>query len=161
MKLAEIPAREAERLADLHSLDMLDTEPEPRFEAIVDLAQAVFDVPRVFISLVDTDRMWWKAKRGVGDLPEAPRDIGFCSHSINEGDCMVVEDATKDDRFADNPFVTGEFNLRFYAGSRMYGPAGEPIASFAIVDTEPRQFSERDRDLLTRFARLVEIELAC
>src|SRR4051794_16978834 len=152
MKLAEIPTREAERLDDLRSLNMLDTEPEPRFEAIVDLAEAVFEVPRVFISLVDTDRMWWKAKRGVGDMPQAPRDIGFCSHSINEAECMVVEDATKDERFADNPFVTGDFNLRFYAGSVVHGPSGEPIGSFAIVDTKPRHFSRHNQEVLERFA---------
>jgi GAF domain-containing protein len=159
MKLAPVPADEAQRMAGLTALNILDTPREPRFDHIADLAAAVFEVPRVFITLVDSDRMWFKATSGVGDLESAPRDVGFCSHTILEPEALVIPDAAADERFSDNPFVTGEFNLGFYAGVPIRGSNGEAVGAVALVDTQPRELSDKQLGLLKKFAALVEIEL--
>ena len=159
MKLAPIPADETDRITDLTALSILDTPREPRFDHIAELAAAVFEVPRVFITLVDRDRMWFKATCGVGELDSAPRDVGFCSHAILEPEALVIPDAAADPRFADNPFVTGDFQLRFYAGVPIHGPTGKAVGAVALVDTTPREFSAKQLGLLKKFAALVETEL--
>lgn len=159
MKTAPIPANEAERMADLLALGLLDTPREPRFDTIADLAADVFDMPRVFVTLVDRERMWWKAISGFeGDA--ASRDLGFCSHAILEPDVMVVPDAAEDPRFADNPFVTGDFGLRFYAGVPIHGASGQPVGALGLVDTKPRQFSDADTSRLRKFGALLDAQLA-
>jgi GAF domain-containing protein len=159
MKTAPIPADEVDRLADLRALNLLDTPREPRFDSIADLVADVFEVPRVFVTLVDTDRMWFKTTVGIEGIEGAPRDIGFCSHAIAEPDSLVIPNAEKDARFADNPFVTGDFHLRFYAGVPIHGPGGKPVGALGLVDTEPREFSSKDLARLRKFAALVETEL--
>jgi GAF domain-containing protein len=159
MKVAPIPADEVDRLADLHALHLLDTPREPRFDNIADLVADVFEVPRVFVTLVDTDRMWFKTAVGLEGIDGAPRDIGFCSRAIAESDSLVIPNAEKDARFVDNPFVTGDFHLRFYAGVPIHGPAGQPVGALGLVDTEPREFSSKDLSRLRKFATLVETEL--
>jgi len=159
MKMAPIPTDEVDRLADLHALNLLDTPREPRFDNIADLAADVFEVPRVFVTLVDTDRMWFKATVGLEGIEGAPRDVGFCSHAIAEPDSLVIPNAEKDARFADNPFVAGDFHLRFYAGVPLHGPNGKPVGALGLVDTEPREFSSKDLARLRKFATLVEAEL--
>ena len=158
MKLAPIPTDETERLADLRTLDILDTPREPRFDNIAELAADVFEVPRVFVTLVDSERMWFKSSVGI-DRDEAPRDVGFCSHAISEPDVMVIPDAEDDERFADNPFVTGDFALRLYAGVAVHGPNGKPVGALGLVDTKPRAFSAQDVGRLKKFGALVEAEL--
>jgi GAF domain-containing protein len=159
MKTAPIPADEAARMADLHALELLDTPREARFDTVVELAADVFDVPRVFVSLVDEDRLWWKSVLGVDGIEEAPRDLGFCGHAIVEPDILVVPDATNDERFADNPFVTGDFQLRFYAGVSIHGPNGQPVGAFALVDTKAREFSAQDTERLRKFGALIDAQL--
>jgi GAF domain-containing protein len=159
MKSAPIPADEVARMADLVALQILDTPREPRFDAIAELAADVFDVPRVFVTFIDRDRMWWKSIAGFEGV-EAPRELGFCSHAIVEPDVMVVPDASQDVRFADNPFVTGDFQLRFYAGVSLHGPTGQPVGALGLVDTAPRQFTDRDAARLRKFGDLLDAELA-
>jgi GAF domain-containing protein len=103
--------------------------------------------------------MWFKATCGVGDLESAPRDVGFCSHTIVEPEALVVPDTAADPRFADNPFVTGDLRLAFYAGAPIRGPRGKAVGAFSLVDAEPREFSAKQLGLLKRFAALVEVEL--
>jgi GAF domain-containing protein len=159
MKLAPVPDDEAERIVDLQTLGLLDTPPEPRFDRLAEVVADVFEVPRVFVTLVDTDRMWFKSTFGLSGIDQTPRDVGFCSQAILEPEALVVEDATRDDRFADNPFVTGDFALRFYAGVPVHGPNGKAVGALGIVDTAPREFSARQLGLLRKFAALVETQL--
>jgi len=159
MKLAPVPADEAERIVDLHALELLDTPREPRFDRLAEVVGDVFEVPRVFVTLVDTDRMWFKSTFGLSGIDEAPRAVGFCAQAILEPEALVVQDAERDERFADNPFVTGDFNLRFYAGVPIHGPNGKAVGALGLVDTKPRQFSAKQVGLLRKFAALVETQL--
>ena len=156
---APIPTDEAERLADLKSLNILDTPPDPRFDRITDLAADVFEVPIVLIPLIDTDRQWFKSAFGVSGIDSTPRDVSFCTHAILEPEAMVIPNAAEDPRFADNPFVTGDFHLRFYAGVPIRGPKGKPIGTLCLLDTEPREFSDKQLGQLKKFAALVEAEM--
>jgi len=159
MKPAPIPADDAARVADLRALKVLDTPREQRFDRITDLTADVFGAKMCFINLVDADRQWFKSTCGLDGVSETPREPGFCAHAIFEPDAMVVPDATKDPRFADNPFVTGDFGLRFYAGAVLRGPAGKPIGTLCLVDTTPREFGARQTDQLKKFAALAQAEL--
>ena len=104
MKLAPIPTDEAERMADVHALGLLDTPREPRFDRLAELIGEVFDVPRVFITLIDTDRMWFKSTFGVDGIDGTPRDVGFCSHAILQPEAMVIADATRRRALRRQPF---------------------------------------------------------
>lgn len=159
MKSAPIPADDAERVADLKALNILDTPREARFDRITDLAADVFGVRMCFVNLIDADRQWFKSTCGLQGVDETPREPGFCAHAIFEPQTMVVPDATKDERFADNPFVTGDFGLRFYAGEVLRGPAGKPVGTLCLVDTEPHAFDARQVALLKKFAALAQAEL--
>lgn len=110
------PRNEAARLAYLRSLQVLDTEPEEACDDLVRIAAEVCGTPIALISLIDEARQWFKSKIGI-DAKETEREIAFCSHTILQHDVMVVEDATADPRFADNPLVTGDPHIRFYAGA--------------------------------------------
>jgi GAF domain-containing protein len=159
MKPAPIPTDESERLSALKALNILDTPREPRFDQITELVADVFDVPMVFLTLVDGERQWFKSTYGI-DVQATPRDVGFCAHAMLEPRTMVVSNATQDGRFADNPFVTGDFHLRFYAGAPLHGPTGKGIGALSLVDTQPRQLSERQIRQLEKFAAIVEREIA-
>ena len=159
MKPAPIPADDAERVADLHALNILDTEREERFDRITELAADVFDVKMCFVNLVDAKRQWFKSTCGLAGVDETSRELGFCAHAIFEPDVMIVRDATKDSRFSDNPFVTGDFGLRFYAGTVLHGPAGKPIGTLCLVDSVPKEFAARQANQLKKFGALVQAEL--
>ncbi len=159
MKPAPIPADDGERVADLHALNILDTKREERFDRITDLVADVFGVKMCFVNMVDARRQWFKSTCGLQGVDETPREPGFCAHAIFEPDVMIVPDATKDQRFSDNPFVTGDFGLRFYAGTVLRGPADKPVGTLCLVDTTPRDFSSRQADQLKKFAALVQAEL--
>ena len=159
MKPAPIPADDAARVADLHALNILDTKREERFDRITDLAADVFDVKLCFVNLVDAKRQWFKSCSGLEGVDETSRELGFCAHAIFEPDVMIVPDATKDSRFSDNPFVTGDFGLRFYAGTVLHGPAGKPIGTLCLVDMQPREFASKQANQLKKFGALVQAEL--
>jgi sigma-B regulation protein RsbU (phosphoserine phosphatase) len=151
-------ADEAERLADLRSLNILDTPPEERFDRIVKVAAAVFDVPISYIALIDSERQWFKARRGVCKL-ETDRKTSFCGHTIAQDEPLIVPDALLDDRFAENPMVTGDPYIRFYAGVPLEGPGGHNIATLCLADTKPRDFSSSDLAVLTGLAEMAQREL--
>ena len=134
MKTAPILGNEDARMADVHAANILNTPREERFDRLADLAKEIFGVNMALITFVDSERQWFKSACGLDEVTETPRDVGFCAHAIFEPEGMVIPDATKDPRFADNPFVTGGFGLRFYAGVPLRGPSGHGIGAFCLVD---------------------------
>ena len=131
MVKAPIPYNETDRLQDLYDYQLLDTPEEDDFNEIVRLASDICKVPISLITLVDAGRQWFKAKVGL-DTPETPRDISFCGHAMLNGEIFVVGDARKDERFHDNPLVTGQPDIRFYAGVPLVSPAAEVHAQLPV-----------------------------
>ncbi len=156
MPAAERPVDEPERLAALRALALLDTPPEDRFDRVTRLAVGLFDVPIALVSLVDSDRQWLKSCIGF-PTKETERSISFCSHAVLQPDVLVVEDATADPRFADNPAVTGEPNVRFYAGAPLHSN-GHRVGTLCVIDRRSREFTTTDRGLLRDLAAIVERE---
>lgn len=152
------PSDEAFRVEALRRLRLLDTPPEPRFDRIVRLAARLFGVRTALVSLVDSERQWFKAKVGL-EACETPRDISFCGHAILDSGGLVVEDAHHDPRFADNPLVTGPPYIRFYAGAPIHGPEGLPLGTLCLLDSGPRAFGPEERQTLKDLAAWVEREL--
>jgi diguanylate cyclase (GGDEF)-like protein len=159
MKTPPAPINEAQRLDALHSLRILDTPPEERFDRLTRLARRLFDVPQALVSLVDEDRQWFKSHSGT-EVTETPRDVSFCGHAILGDEVFVVPDACQDPRFADNPLVTGEPGIRFYAGCPLSVGSGLRIGTLCIVDYRAREFSTEDAELLQDLARMAEQELS-
>jgi len=153
-----IPEEEGIRLATLRSLNILDTAADERFDRLTRIAQRLFGVPIVAVSLVDENRQWFKSSIGLG-AAEIPRNISFCGHAILEDKVFIVEDTLKDLRFADNPVVTGPPNARFYAGKPLKATNGLKMGTFCIIDYEPREFNSNDNKILEDFAAQVENEL--
>ncbi|WP_233143776.1 sensor domain-containing diguanylate cyclase [Colwellia chukchiensis] len=151
------PQNEECRLASLHSLRILDTEPEERFDRITRLAKKLFNVPIALVSLVDKDRQWFKSANGL-NARETSRDISFCGHAIHTNETFIVEDALKDQRFYDNPLVTQAPKIRFYAGQPITSPSGENIGTLCIIDTKARRLNKQDIASLTDMAALVSNE---
>ncbi len=158
MQEPDIPGNEAERLRALRLLDILDTAPEARFDRITHLAQRLFDAPIVLISLIDTDRQWFKSRQGL-DVCETPRNISFCGHAILDDNILYVPDATRDPRFRDNPLVTGEPNIRFYAGAPLHVTSGARIGTLCLIDRRARNLSKEKLADLRHLADWVEDEL--
>ena len=159
VKKAPIPENEDARLRSLRALDVLDTEPEERFDRFTRLARRSFGVPIALVSLVDSDRQWFKSAQGL-DASETPREISFCGHAILGDGVLVVADALEDERFADNPLVTGDPSIRFYAGCPVAAPDGSKVGTLCLIDREPRVLDAEDLDLLRDLACMVEDDLA-
>jgi phosphoribosyl 1,2-cyclic phosphodiesterase/CheY-like chemotaxis protein len=153
-----VPEDEERRLAALRGLGILDTQPEERFDRLTRLVAALFDVPIALVSLVDSDRQWLKSCYGLATR-ETPREVSFCAHAILRREVMVVPDALRDPRFADNPLVIGEPRFRFYAGYPLVLPCGSCVGTLCIVDTRPHQLDEAAIQLLRDFGSLVQQEL--
>jgi phosphoserine phosphatase RsbU/P len=155
---APIPAGEAERLADLRALKILDTPPEERFDRIVRLARRVFDVPIAYIALVDDDRQWFKAKCGI-EFDSTKRDVSFCGHTILHNGPLIVPDTHEDERFRDNPLVVNPPHLRFYAGHPLKGQGGHNIGTICLAAPTPRKLTSAEQSTLADMATLAEHEL--
>jgi PAS domain S-box-containing protein len=149
---------EAERLAELHAYHVLDTEPEAAFDGLVQAAAAIAEVPTVLVSLVDTDRQWFKARLGM-DPAQLDRESAFCDHVVRSGAEMIVPDATADPRFVDNPLVTVQDGIRFYAGFPLQAPSGAVLGTLCVIDTQPRKLNEGQHDLLRTLADQVMTQL--
>ncbi|MFN3400403.1 MAG: GAF domain-containing protein [Ferrovibrio sp.] len=148
------PGNEPFRLAALHALPLLDTATEPDFDAIVQIGQALFAVPTCLVTLIDAERQWFKARIGL-DAPETPRSVSFCGHAILQEDVFVILDASQDERFHDNPLVTGPPFIRFYAGAPILLPSGYTIGTVCILGPEPRSsFDDGERGRLAQLAKL-------
>ncbi|BEV16997.1 sensor domain-containing diguanylate cyclase [Herbaspirillum sp. DW155] len=160
MRIAELPANEAARIDALHSLRILDTPREERFDRLTRLARRLFDVPMAVVTLIDVHRQWFKSCVGMGDATETSRDISFCAHAILHEDLTIVPDARLDARFAGNPQVTGEPFIRFYAGCPIRSESGFMLGTLCLVDTVPRSFDADEQCLLKDLAAMVEQEMA-
>ncbi|NOI79549.1 sensor domain-containing diguanylate cyclase [Vibrio tubiashii] len=159
MQVPDKPDNEAQRLNALEQLDILDTDSEERFDRVTRLARRLFDVPIAVVSLVDSDRQWFKSCYGI-DAQETPRDVSFCGHAILGTDPFIISDATKDERFADNPLVVGEPGVRFYAGVPLVHHDDSMLGTLCVIDTKPRQFNQEQVNDLVDLAKIVEQELA-
>jgi len=159
MQLPPIPSDEPVRLATLRSLNILDTPPEERFDRLTRLAKRLFGVPIAVVSLIDANRQWFKSCQGL-DVAETPRGTSFCGHAICGDDILLIPDATQDPRFHDNPLVTGEPYIRFYAGRPLAAANGAKLGTLCLIDSKPRVFDAEDRALLHDLANMAEQELA-
>ena len=146
---------EAERIAALRAFEIVDTLPEQSLDAVVSLASRYFGCPIALVSLLDESRQWFKARTGLG-AAETTRDVAFCNYTILQPDVFVVPDATADARFADNPLVTGDPHIRFYAGYPLTPDGTHPLGSLCVIDTQPRLFTATDRVALADFGQVVE-----
>ncbi len=159
MPAAPTPTDEPRRIAALYALNILDTEPEERFDRITRLAQRVFGVSAANFTLIDENRQWYKSSTDGSGMEDA-LETSFCAHAILDRQTTVVEDAREDERFADNPLVTGDPNVRFYAGHPVAAPGGEPLGTLCVVDHEPRSSAEFDAEALAELAAMVEAEIS-
>lgn len=159
MPAAQPPLNEAERLAALQTYDVLDTACEAAFDNIARLAARLTGCPIALVSLVDADRQWFKARHGL-TTTETPRDMAFCAHAIlDPSRPLVVEDATKDARFADSALVTGAPDIRFYAGIPLVNPDGYALGTLCIIDRKPREIDAEVLDTLAGLAQAVTTTL--
>ncbi len=152
---------EAKRLRALQSYGVLDTSPDIAFDRITQLACDLFDAPIALVSLIDEERQWFKSRQGLADC-STPRGEAFCSVAIEQGPeaVMIVEDATRDPRFADYPAVVGDLGVRFYVGAVLTSPEGYNLGTLCIIDTKPRpRPSDRELNRLRALARIVVDEL--
>ena len=149
-----VPPDERERLARLRSYAILDTQPEPGFDDLVQLAAHLFRAPMALVSLVDSERQWFKARVGL-EACETSRDVAFCAHAIVERDPLVVPDARLDPRFAQNELVTGAPNIRFYVGAPLLAGSGSALGTLCVVDTEPRTATPESVAMLQKLAAMV------
>jgi len=154
--------RELSRLAALLRYEILDTPEEDQFDDFTVLAARLCGTPIALISLVDERRQWFKSRVGLG-VSETPREISFCTHTIAGSGIFEVADAQQDPRFADNPLVTGEPHIRFYAGAPLNTPDGYQLGTLCVIDRQPRQLDAEQRDTLARLSRQVMrlFERAC
>ena len=159
MPAALLPANETERLAVLRDYEVLDTAYEAAFDNIAELTAQITECPISCVSLTDTDRQWFKARFGT-DAPGMPREHSFCAHAIlDPHQALVVPDTRNDLRFADNPFVTGAPDIRFYAGSPLTSPEGAALGTLCVLDLAPRTMSDHQQHILARLAETVTTTL--
>lgn len=153
-----IPLNEAKRLKVLWQYDLLDTVPEEIFDDLTELAARICEAPIALLSLVDEKRQWFKAKVGT-TLTETSRDVSFCAHAITQPDLFIVPDATLDERFANNPMVTSEPRIRFYAGAPLVSPDGYALGTLCVIDKVPRELRQDQQQALRILARHVVSQL--
>ena len=139
----------------LRNYQILDTPPEKAFDDLVRLAAYICGTPVSLVSLIDADRQWFKAKTGFEGIESTSRDLAFCQYAMLASDVFEVEDTTKDPLFQNNPFVTNETNIRFYAGAPLITPEGQPLGTICALDTVPRRLSEQQREAMRILAREV------
>ncbi len=156
---APLPPDETARLRDLYTLGLLDRPTtNPCFDRVTRLAQRTLDMPIALVSLVDVHRQWFGARQGL-DAKETDRCDAFCAHTILDRETMVVPDAAEDPRFADNPLVTGDPFIRFYAGAPINSPHGHRLGTLCVIDRVPRTMNDVQLEMLRDLADIVEAEL--
>ncbi len=158
MKKAPIPKNEKERLKALKNINALNNAKQESLDQITDLATYIFNVSISLIAFVEKDEVIFKSVHGLNQK-KANRSVSFCGHTINTDDVFVVEDTAKDKRFADNPAVTGDMAIRFYAGAPIYSVDGYKVGTFFILDKKSKKLSKKEKDLLLRFASWIGYEI--
>jgi GAF domain-containing protein len=155
---APLPRNEIKRIEALRRYQILDTQPEQTFDDLAMLASVICKTPIASMTLIDTDRQWFKASVGL-DSTETPREHAFCAYTILGEDVMVVEDATRDERFSANPLVTSAPNIRFYAGAPLIDKEGNALGSICAIDRKPRLLDADQRAALQALARQIITQL--
>lgn len=160
VKTPPIPTYDKKRVQALRDLLILDTEPEERFNQLVNFVAGEFDVPIALISLVEEHRQWFKARVGL-DACETSRDVSFCAHGLDLGEdhFLLIEDALEDERFHDNPLVTGPPHIRFYCGAPLLMPSGLSMGMLCLIDRHPRTLDKLDLAILGAVRDLAVDEL--
>lgn len=149
---------EAARIAALQKYAILDTEPEQAFDDLVLLASFICKAPIALISLVDENRQWFKSRVGLS-VSETPREIAFCAVAIQQPDVLIVPDTLNDERFRNNPLVTSEPHIRFYAGAPLINEEGHALGTICVIDRTPREFGPSQQTALKALSRLVLAQL--
>jgi signal transduction histidine kinase len=155
---AEIPENEVKRLKTLFDYHVLDTDPEDKFDELTHLAASVCGIPISLLSLIDEKRQWFKSHHGL-EATETPREVAFCSHAILQDDIFEISDSRKDERFHDNPLVTDEPKVIFYAGAPLITPEGHHIGTLCVIDHKPKTLSSMQRQQLRIIANQVVAQL--
>lgn len=158
MEPPDYPANETARLQALQSLNILDTKPEERFDRITRIVQRLFNVPIALVTLIDAERQWFKSCQGL-TLCQTPRSLSFCGHAILSDGLLIVSDTHLDQRFCDNPLVTGAPKLRFYAGVPLTLGNGLNLGTLCVADYVPRQFTSEEQHLLVDLGKIAQQEL--
>jgi HPt (histidine-containing phosphotransfer) domain-containing protein len=158
MKNPPIPQNEVERIKALQALLVLDTPAEDKFDVITAYCQARFQVEIAVVSLVDSDRQWFKSISGL-EVKETPRDISFCGHAILNDAVTIVENALDDERFFDNPLVIGLPNIRFYAGAPLKLSGGSNVGTLCLIDSNPKRLLKEELEHLVVLAHMVSVLL--
>jgi GAF domain-containing protein len=153
-----LPPDEPERLEALEQYDILDTDPEQAYDDLTLLASHICKAPIALVSLVDSDRQWFKSRVGL-EASETHRDFAFCAHAIVAEGTMVVNDATRDERFARNPLVLGDPEIRFYAGAPLRVPGGRALGTLCVIDRVPRELTPEQQAALEALSRQVVAQL--
>ncbi|MBI2721322.1 MAG: GAF domain-containing protein [Bacteroidetes bacterium] len=151
---------ELKRIETLHKYELLDTPPDGSFNKMTELAAKIFNVPIAIISLVDTDRIWFKSRHGL-DIDQIPREPGLCASAILSDDVYLIEDAKNDPRCMANPLVTSNFGLEFYAAAPLTTKDGYNLGTFCIIDKRQRYINSDQQIMLKQMASIIvdEIEL--
>jgi PAS domain S-box-containing protein len=158
MQIAPLPEDEAARLCALWQYRVLDTEPESAFDDLTRLASQLCGVPIALVSLIDAHRQWFKSRVGL-EATETPRDVAFCSHAILQREMLIVQDTLQDERFAANPLVTSDPNIRFYAGAPLITPTGEALGTLCVIDRVPRTLTAQQIEVLQVLGQQVVTQL--
>ena len=158
MKPAALHPQESARIDALNEYQILDTLPEQEFDDLTQIAASICGTEIALVSLVDKDRQWFKSRFGL-DAEQTPRDLAFCAHAILQDDVFEVEDASKDDRFFDNPLVTQAPDIRFYAGAPIYAHNGLPVGTLCVIDKQPKKLTDDQQEALFALARQVMSQL--
>jgi len=155
-----IPPNEEERLKALASYQIMDTLAEKEFDNLTRIASHIFDAPIALITLLDEDREWFKSKIGL-EVEGPPREVSFCQYAIVDGNTLIVNDAQEDERFEDNPLVTGDPNIRFYAGHPITNEQGHSLGTLCVIDDKPRSATPEQIELLRGLAETAMGLIAC